>query len=68
MSFSIQIRHETLRCCSSHQPIGEQLPLVSHMAGDLRVITLPETNTSHVKMDGWNTTFLFGKASFQGLC
>ena len=22
--------------------------------------TLPETNSSHLKMDGWNTRFLFG--------
>ena len=25
-----------------------------------RVVTLPETNSSHLEMDGWNTSFLFG--------
>ena len=30
--------------------------------------TLPETNSSHLKMDGWNTTFLLGEAYFHGLC
>ena len=30
--------------------------------------TLPETNSSHLKMDGWNTTFLLWEAYFQGLC
>ena len=32
------------------------------------MVTLPETNSSHLKMDGWNTTFLLGMAYFQGLC
>ena len=27
--------------------------------------TLPETNSSHSKMDGWNTSFLLGMAYFQ---
>ena len=31
--------------------------------------TLPETNRSHLKMDGWNTdSFPFGMPSFQVLC
>jgi len=29
---------------------------------------LPETNSSNLKMDGWNTTFPFGMAYFQGPC
>ena len=28
--------------------------------------TLPETNSSHLKMDGWNTRFLFNPALFSG--
>ena len=28
--------------------------------------TLPETNSSHLKMDGWNTNFLLGRPIFQG--
>ena len=27
--------------------------------------TLPETNSSHLKMDGWNTTFLLGWPIFR---
>ena len=29
--------------------------------------SLPETNSSHLKMDGWNTSFLFGWPIFQVL-
>ena len=28
--------------------------------------TLPETNSSHLKMDGWNTTFHLGRPIFRG--
>ena len=28
--------------------------------------TLPATNSSHLKMDGWNTTFLLGRPIFRG--
>ena len=28
--------------------------------------TLPETNSSHLKMDGWNTSFLLGWPTFRG--
>ena len=31
-----------------------------------RLKTLPETNSSHLKMDGWNTTFLLGRPIFRG--
>ena len=31
-------------------------------------ITLPQTNSSHLKMDGGKTSFLFGKACFEVLC
>ena len=31
-------------------------------------ITLPETNGSHLKMDGWNTRFLLGWPIFRGVC
>ena len=31
-----------------------------------RVGTLPETNSSPLKMDGWNTTFLLGRPIFRG--
>ncbi len=30
------------------------------------VSTLPETNSSHLKMDGWNTSFLLGWPIFRG--
>ena len=29
------------------------------------VISLPETNSSHLKMDGWNTRFLLGRPIFR---
>ena len=32
----------------------------------LHVNTLPETNSSPLKMDGWNTTFLLGFGLFSG--
>ena len=28
-------------------------------------VTLPETNSSHLKMDGWNTCFLLGRPIFR---
>ena len=31
-----------------------------------RILTLPETNSLPLKMDGWNTTFLLGKLIFRG--
>ena len=39
--------------------------------GDPNHITLPETNSSHLKMDAWNTSFFpFGafRPIFQGRC
>ena len=30
------------------------------------VLTSPETNSSHLKMDGWKTTFLLGFGLFSG--
>ena len=32
-----------------------------------KLITLQETSSSHLKMDGWNTSFLFGWPIFRGL-
>ena len=32
----------------------------------VNVGTLPETNSSHLKMDGWNTGFLLGRPIFRG--
>ena len=32
----------------------------------VKLYTLPETNKSHVKMDGWNTSFLLGTPIFRG--
>ncbi len=32
----------------------------------LLVGTLPETNSSPLQMDGWNTTFLLGRPIFRG--
>jgi len=29
-------------------------------------VPLPETNGSHLKIDGWNTTFLLGRPIFRG--
>ena len=28
--------------------------------------TLPKTNSSHLKMDGWETTFILGPGLFSG--
>ncbi len=33
---------------------------------DIVRFTLPETNSSHLKMDGWNTSFLLGPGLFSG--
>ena len=33
--------------------------------GELIMITLPETNSSHLKMDGWNTSFVLGWPIFR---
>ncbi len=33
---------------------------------ELETTTLPETNSSPLKMDGWNTTFLLGRSIFRG--
>ncbi len=30
--------------------------------------TLPETNSSHLKMDGWNISFRLGWPIFRGFC
>ena len=39
----------------------------SHSGGKgERILTLPETNSSPLKMDGWNTTFLLGRLIFRG--
>ena len=32
----------------------------------LHSTTLPETNSSHLKLDGWNTRFLLGWPMFRG--
>ena len=29
--------------------------------------TIPETNELHLKIDGWNTSFILGWAYFQGI-
>ena len=33
---------------------------------DRYIYTLPETNSSHLNMDGWNTSFLLGWPIFRG--
>ena len=37
-----------------------------HDPQDKTTYTLPETNSSHLKIDGWNTTFLLGWPIFRG--
>ena len=39
---------------------------VKNIGGGVSVYTLPETNSSHLKMDGWNTCFLLGRPIFRG--
>ena len=39
---------------------------VRPMDGSWDLYTIPETNSSHLKMDGWKTIVSFGKAYFQG--
>ena len=39
-----------------------------HGEKNITGITLPQTNSSHLKMDGGKTSFLFGKACFEVLC
>ena len=36
-----------------------------YTCGRFEVFTLPETNSSHLKMDGWSTTFLWGWPIFR---
>ena len=31
-----------------------------------QIVTLPETNKSHLKIDGWNTSFFLGPGLFSG--
>ena len=38
--------------------------VLSNMSKD----TLPETNSSHLEMDGWNTSFLLGWPIFRSNC
>ncbi len=40
-------------------------PDISTYLMDLDRNTLPETNSSHLKMDGWNTSFLLGWSIFR---
>ena len=46
-------------------PIGRYQPPSFLKLKHLRIVfsknTLPETNSSHLKMDGWNTSFLLGR-------
>ena len=45
-----------------NRSVGE---ILFHLARMI-AITLPETNSSHLKMDGWNTSFLLGWPIFRG--
>ena len=47
-------------CISCH---GGAIPVVKSWTP---IITLPETNSSPLQMDGWNTTFLLGRPIFTG--
>ena len=55
------------------QQLAYQLPNPAKVNGHSWIMvtfakfTLPETNSSHLKMDGWKTTFLW-KPYFQVLC
>ena len=44
---------------------GPYLPILFELKGFL-CHTLPETNSSHLKMDGWDTSFLLGPGLFSG--
>ena len=52
--------------CFNHQPVVLFLIIIisNHklysQGRTLIIITLPETNSSHLKMDGWNISFLLG--------
>ncbi len=54
----------TGRAKASHQRC--RCHLVTSRLEQLKLFTLPETNSSHLKMDGWNTTFLLGPGLFSG--
>ena len=50
------------RLCALESTLFKSRPLVRIfflVGGDLKIgFTLPETNSSHLKLDGWNTTFI----------
>ena len=46
--------------------IPSKLPMDPYQASCDRIITPPKTNSSHLKMDGWNTSFLLGPGLFSG--
>ena len=52
------------RCTEEEE--GTTVPLAKDVTGVMMVVTLPETNSSHLKMDGWNTSFLLGWPIFRG--
>ena len=56
------VMHGILKGGKSVQNWGWKPPLSSQTVFS---VTLPETNSSHLKMDGWNTTFLSGLTIFR---
>ena len=39
---------------------------IAHFQNKAKLSTLPKTNSSPLKMDGWKTTFLLGRPIFRG--
>ena len=57
-------------CCCFLQDLQALVPLTSaawrlEKLSQTPNVTLPETNSSHLKMDGWNTSFLLGWPVFR---
>ena len=47
---------------SYHRRVANKKPSFRPL---MYIHTLPETNSSHLKMDGWKMSFLFGMSYFQ---
>ena len=52
-------------CSFARKPKGRQRQALRGSGFHMFFCTLPETNSSHLKMDGWNTTFLSGWPIFR---
>ena len=62
ISILMETSSRTQKICSSFRQDSGTLGSIFFK----NMSTLPETNSSHLKMDGWNTSFLLGWPIFTG--